>query len=195
MIPNKLIIRGIVLAFSLLFLWWVFSSIAFGIAERNYSRGEKRVLEFAKRKEVYADSLEAAADSLRAQRDSALAATTVRVEYIKTYIKTLPQPDSACNASCAEAIAKRDTVIAVQDSLITTQQDLLKASQEIEAKLRGALASQTMRGDSLAAWMARPKPKPSRWSIGFTCGEGIHVATPSIGPGCVFGLSYKLIGF
>jgi hypothetical protein len=133
------------------------------LADRHYAKHEQRVLDFARRQEVKADSLQEIADSLSNERDSIAVVTQVRTVYVREQIAALPP-------AVTPSDTLRDAVIALQDSIITDQRKAIDAGLQIEAALRGALAASDERGDSLLAFIQKPKSKPSKMSIGVTAG-------------------------
>ena len=164
------------LLWSLALIWLAQQSTAI-LADRHYAKHERRVIEFAKRKELLADSLQAVADSLANERDSVVVVTKVRTEYIRQQVNSLPPAVTPSDSA-------RDRIIAVQDSIITDQQIAIDAGREIEAKLRGALDAATVRGDSLLALVQAPKRKQSRIGLGVFTGVCVD-KRPCAGVGAV----------
>jgi hypothetical protein len=165
---NRSVLNAMKVAAVVLVACWLVSNATSSIAERTYSKHEKRVLEFAKRKEQQADSLESLADALARQRDSL---AVVASEKQKTIIKRI---ESAREVPVpAEAKPLVDTLNAIiddQNELLVIQGREVKLGREIEAKLRGALSASNMRGDSLLYLVNLPKPKAPRASVGIFVG-------------------------
>jgi hypothetical protein len=144
------------------------SNAAFNIAERNYSKHEKRTLEFARRKELQADSLESLADSIAKQRDSLAVVADQKQKTIVRRIasvREIPVP--------AEAKPLVDTLNAIiddQNELLVIQGNEIRLGREIEAKLRGALSASNMRADSLLYLTSLPRPKAPRVNVGVFVG-------------------------
>jgi hypothetical protein len=165
---NRSVLNAMKVAAVVLVACWLVSNATSSIAERTYSKHEKRVLEFAKRKELQADSLESLADSIAKQRDSLAVVASEKQKTITRRIESVrevPVP--------AEAKPLVDTLNAIindQNELLVIQGNEIRQGREIEAKLRGALSASNMRADSLHYLVNLPRPKAPRASVGIFVG-------------------------
>jgi hypothetical protein len=163
---NRSVFNALKIAGLVLVAMWLASQLAFDMSERTYSKHERRVLEFAQRKEIVADSALALADSVIRQRDSIQAASHEKQKTIVKRIETVREvsrPDPA-----------RDSIIDDQQEVITDLNRALRFGQQAEAELRRASNAWKARGDSLEAFIQKPRPKPSRLSVGVTVGPCVH---------------------
>jgi hypothetical protein len=180
---NKTVLNAMKVAALVLLAMWITSVAANNMSERTYAKHERRVLEFAQRKELEADSLRAVADSLRPLADSIITVQRVRTVYIRQSVEALPPAVTPSDTA-------RDQIIAAQDSVITGLNEAVDKMREAEAVLRGALVRSDERGDSLQAHILRPKKKPSRIHLNVTCGESVTLLGTS--PGCTLGIGLRL---
>lgn len=183
---NTAILNAIKVAAVVFVAIWLYGLAADKYYQHQYGRYEARVIEYAQKQEARADSLKAWADSLSNERSREVAAVTERVRYVKTYIADVAPPVTPSDSL-------RDRIIAAQDSIITDLQSALSKSMEVEAALRGALQASEARGDSLLAFIRKPKPKPSKWSIGVSGGPKC-ITADGVQSWCVVaGVSYKVL--
>jgi hypothetical protein len=180
---NKTLLNAMKIAGLVLLAMWITSVAANNMSERTYAKHEKRVLEFAHRKELEADSLRAVADSLKPLADSIITVQRVKTVYIRQAVEALPPAVTPSDTA-------RDKVIASQDSVITGLNEAVDKMREAEAALRGALVRSDERGDSLQAHILRPKKKPSRLALAAFGGQcvGMNGTGPCIG----VGLSWRI---
>jgi hypothetical protein len=170
---NRSVLNAMLWAGVVLVAMALASKAAFHMSELTYSKHEKRVLEFAKRKELEADLRTWEAEQLMRQRDSLAVVASEKQKTITRRIESVrevPVP--------AEAKPLVDTLNAIiddQNELLVIQGTEIRQGREIEAKLRGALSASNARGDTLQAFIERPQPKPRRW--GLTVGAGHCVGT------------------
>lgn len=190
---NRSVFNALKVAAVVLVACWLVSNAAFGIAERNYSKHEQRTLDFAKRKEQLADSLVAANVSLARQRDSLAVVAAEKQKTITKRIEAVrlvPVPP--------EALPLVDTLNAIiddQQEVIATQKRALDMGRDVEAKLRRALVASDARGDSLQAFIEKPKPKPRRWGLTVGGGACIGVNGTQVynGPCLNVGISWRIL--
>jgi hypothetical protein len=180
---NKTLLNAMKVAALVLGAMWITSVAANNMSERTYAKHEKRVLEFARRKEMQADSLQAVADSLRPLADSIITVQRVKTVYIRQAVELLTPPVTSGDTA-------RDYIIAAQDSVITGLNEAVDKMREAEAALRGALVRSDERGDSLQAHILRPRKKPSRLALAAFGGQcvGMNGTGPCIG----VGLSWRI---
>lgn len=188
---NRSILNAMKIAALVLFAMWATSTATEKMADKVYAKHEKRVLEFAHRKEVLADSLQEIADSLSFERDSLAIVANMRHAPLPARIaavRELPVRDTAI-------VAELNAIIDVQEVVIADQKQAIAQSIQIEAKLRGSITHLEEANDSLVAQINRPKPKPSRWSIGATAGMcvGVNGTQAYNGPCISFGVSWKVL--
>lgn len=185
---NKALLNAMCWAAVVLLAMWATSHVVSSMSERTYQKHEKRVLEFAKRKEQQADSLTAFADSLAKQRDSLAVVAAEKVRVVRERIESIrlvSVPDT-----CKSVVAAYDSVVTDQQEIIGGLNWALRQSQEIEAKLRQSNRMLDERGDSLQAHILRPKPKPSRLSLGLFAGQ--CASTLGTSPCVGVGVSYRI---
>jgi hypothetical protein len=180
---NKTLLNAMKIAALVLLAMWITSVAANNMSERTYAKHEKRVLEFARRKEMQADSLQAVADSLRPLADSIITVQRVKTVYIRQAVELLTPPVTSGDTA-------RDYIIAAQDSVIVGLNEAVDKMREAEAALRGALQRSDERGDSLQAHILRPKKKPSRLALAAFGGQ--CVGQNGTGPCMGVGLSWRI---
>jgi hypothetical protein len=165
---NRSVLNAMKVAAVVLVACWLVSNATSSIAERTYSKHEKRVLEFAKRKEQQADSLESLADALARQRDSL---AVVASEKQKTIIKRIESVrEVPVPAAARPLVDTLNAIIDDQNELLVIQGNALRLGQKIEARLRGALGASESRADSLHYLTSLPRPKAPRASVGIFVG-------------------------
>jgi hypothetical protein len=147
---------------SLVLIWLSTTSIA-KLAERYYGKAEQRVLTYAESQRVRANHAEQRADSLANARSVKVAETRVRTVYVQQQAKALPPAVTPSDTA-------RDAIISQQNALIVDLNDAIDTGLQVEAALRGALKAESARGDSLLAFIQRPKPKASRVVLGVFVG-------------------------
>jgi uncharacterized coiled-coil protein SlyX len=185
---NKALLNAIKVAALVLLAMWITSVAANNMSERTYAKHEKRVLEFARRKEMQADSLTAYADSVARQRDSLAVVASEKQKVVTKRIETVRLvqiPDT-----CQSLVAQYDSIVVEQQDIIGNLNWALRDSRTVEQKLRESNRLLDERGDSLQAHILRPKKKPSRLALAAFGGQcvGMNGTGPCIG----VGLSWRI---
>jgi hypothetical protein len=180
---NKTLLNAMKVAALVLLAMWITSVASNNMSERTYAKHERRVLEFARRKQIERDSAVAVADSLKPLADSIVTVERVRTIYVRQAVEALPPAVTPSDTA-------RDQIIAAQDSIIVGLNVAVDKMREAEAALRGALVRSDERGDSLQAHILRPRKKPSRLALAAFGGQcvGMNGTGPCIG----VGLSWRI---
>ena len=142
-----------------------------------------RVIAIADSLKAQRDSLVAVADSLKPLADSIITVQSVKTVYVRQAIEALPPAETPSDSA-------RDRIIATQDTIITDLNVAIGKMREAEASLRGALSLSDERGDSLQAFILRPKKKPSRVALAVFGGECVYAG--GAGPCIGVGVSYRI---